>query len=322
MSTFKSYLNESKTKAEDIEKVIVNLWNGEKIVDDRYLYWIDTAKRVINYLEANGVSGIAKNVGRKKAPTTKQWQKYKKSKKDTPKTDIIIGKYKISIKVGSSQLIAAAKDEAMATFFNVIEKKKYDKLMINEIKDRVLNFSRGRTVLGSNPKKTSDPIIKEIDHFHKETQQYFKDMFKNNPQFMLSFIQEAISGEIKFGKSNYASANWILTIGKGDNGIIKFNKTNDPMLLSEIASRTSISVRFKSTSVKTKNALPNERNFWTVLMMVDKFKFKNESSMEIVSESKISRGIKKFLNSILSKLKLSVNKIFKFIGLEPIIKIK
>lgn len=307
----KEYLNESMTTTEDFEQTFVDFWNGKEIKDEKYIKWIELSAKVKLFMENKKFKGEAKRVGRKKESTSDKWKKYKKVAKDTPKTDIIIGDKKISIKIDTNQLVASAKDESLAIFYNVLKENNYDKMILEGLEQRLLKFDKGRTDKGTNPKNTTDEKIKEIDKFHKETQEFIKKMFSNNKDFFIDYIKEAMSGKIKFGKDSYASAEYILNLKK-DGSLIKINNVDDISYLNEVLNNTSISVRFKTMSYKAKNAKPGERTYFSVLGLIHTLK-----------EEKLDESIlNKVMEFIKNLLKKGIEKVFEFFNLEIEIEIK
>ena len=111
-------LVEGDTKAAfDMEKVIVSAAGGPKFVSELIPDSEEVGKKIASKL------GISNDGGRMPAnsyPASKEWAEYFKPGKPsgstlTPKTDIIIGKKRVSVKTGNAVLMSGEKKEATAT---------------------------------------------------------------------------------------------------------------------------------------------------------------------------------------------------------------
>ena len=98
---------------------------------------------VTKQLKAKGVTGKAKQIGRKTYPLTEEWKQYGTTNR-TPKTDIMIGADDISMKLKpSAMLMSGGKSEAQATFMNVVDNitSKPDlQTLIDRVKDEFEEF--------------------------------------------------------------------------------------------------------------------------------------------------------------------------------------
>ena len=96
--------------------------------------------------------GNAMGFGSKSASVSKFWKSHGGSN-PTPKTDIILNKNKISLKVGPAQLMSGGKEEAIATFYAAVDSlgRTLDRRnpVFAEVVDLFDGFTRGLTSQGT-----------------------------------------------------------------------------------------------------------------------------------------------------------------------------
>jgi hypothetical protein len=161
-----------------------------------------------------------KQLGSSTLATNKGWIGSNK----TPKTDMIYGNMKLSLKkVGDSQLMSAGKDETISTFEAAREKySEHDRekvqALIDNIKEKMNKMETAGTI--TKLKKLKEPIsakdqarIKDmvkLEGSAKELTDGMNEVFGSN-EFKQRFCWEAASGETKFEPSPDGIANWIVT---------------------------------------------------------------------------------------------------------------
>ncbi len=168
------------------------------------------------------------------------WTSYGGSNK-TPKTDMYTKTHNISLKKkGGSQLMSAAKGEAIATFYAALEymgsdrsnKKEIDSIMgqIEEGFDKVATtMSKEALDKLSKDKESQRNISPEdkaalekylsVENFHKELNKEIKDHlnFESNARFMEYFTFEAMSGRKKFASTQPVASTCIeFDVDKGN----------------------------------------------------------------------------------------------------------
>ena len=134
MFNFKNYLTEGSLKAEDYEAAIVvgfHKITGQKFDVEKSGVGAKTMSVLENNpaaLEAGEKIAIAvkkhfklgnvkaEQYGRAKSSLTGEWKKYGATD-TTPKTDILIGNKRLSLKIGMAQLMSGGKSESLATFY-------------------------------------------------------------------------------------------------------------------------------------------------------------------------------------------------------------
>tara|TARA_B100001093_G_scaffold444716_1_gene447925 strand:+ start:3471 stop:4973 length:1503 start_codon:yes stop_codon:yes gene_type:complete len=150
-----------------------------------------------------------------------------KGRNKTPKTDIMSGKSKISLKKsGGSQLMSAGQDEAISTFEAAMEtysqtNRKQVFQMIDDIQNKMGQMSEKGTIGAlekkiASGKKLSDKETKaaaELSVLNANTEELNKslnDVFQSL-DFKSHFCFEAATGNIKFEPTPAAAANVIVT---------------------------------------------------------------------------------------------------------------
>jgi hypothetical protein len=213
----------------------------------------------------------------------------------TPKTDVILGNKKISVKVGNSQLMSGGKNESLATFY-AAAKKVPGILKTKEAQDVIKTFDKfvegGYTKSGGvadNLKSGKDQIIKAGDEAHKEMATKLENLFNKSEAFKIAFAQEAMSGYEKFGPDSIASADWVLSTDK-NYGNPKIKSTQDDSYATKIADQMKLTVRFKSTSEKLKGEKTGRYRFWSVVSLIS-------------DPTKLKEGITDTIKSYVNKAK-------------------
>jgi len=283
--------------ATQIEKEIVRGINGEEVPDN--------ISKIIGYLHSVGVDGPARHIGSKKYSVTPEWAVYS-NKKSAPKTDIIIGDKKISVKSKNNfQIMDANKNELLALFYcsannTDILKSRLSKIIIDSIEKLTYNQISNSTV-GKSRKE--NPIIREADIIHKELRENIEHAFAINLMFKKNFIQEVLCGRYKFGSDSEASATHILLLSDDD---IIFSHINN-RIINMFMNKIDVDVSFSSRPVKGIGSA-GKYTYWSVVRMIV-----NDLSEKLLFEPK---RIKNIINHILS-LFVSIKHILYFIGLEP-----
>ena len=213
----------------------------------------------------------------------------------TPKTDVILGNKKISVKVGNSQLMSGGKNESLATFY-AAAKKVPGILKTKEAQEVISTFDKfvegGYTKSGGveqNLKSGKDKIIKAGDEAHKEMAIKLENLFNKSEAFKIAFAQEAMSGYQKFGPNSIASADWVLSTDK-NYGNPKLKSTQDDSYAAKIADQMKLTVRFKSTSEKLKGEKTGRYRFWSVVSLIS-------------DPTKLKEGITDTIKSYINKAK-------------------
>jgi len=260
---------------------------------------VDKAKQAITSLGLQkGKSARATGRTGEKATLTEFWRSQGASN-ITPKTDVILGNKKISVKVGNSQLMSGGKNESLATFY-AAAKKVPGILNTKEAKEVLKTFDKfvevGYTKSGgveAGLKSGKDKILSDGDKAHKEMSQKLESLFNKSPEFKIAFAQEAMSGYEKFGPTSPASADYVLSVSN-DLSNPKLHSTQDDAYASKIADQMKLTVRFKSSSEKLKGEKTGRYRFWSVVSLIS-------------DPTKLKEGIMDTIKSYVNKAKDFMN---------------
>ena len=271
---------------------------------------LNIAKLLIKQNSDIANQSFAYHFGRGSPKVTANWSKYgagKAAASRTPKTDLYIGKYNISLKIGAAQLMSGAREEALATFYNALEQTNLSNdPTVTECIDIIEQFTSGITngKTAQHIKNKTDNAIVDADAVHKQTMEKLRVLFETNEKFKLAFVKEAMSGHIKFGKESRASADWFL-VSDHNGSKVEFHSIDDDSYVKKVANTCSISVKMKSTSIRSKTAKPGDRRWWSALGLTTK-----DLSTSINEEVDLNEGIsailRKSINVVKQKFKVIV----------------
>lgn len=177
--------------------------------------WEDQAMRTGEAFRKELKIKELKQTGSSRATLSKTW----KGTNKTPKTDLIGGKHRISLKkAGGSQLMSAGKEEAistveaaMATFCQTPKGKREFAALLKSFEDNMIKMTeKGHmSQLRKNPK-----LKKEIEVADAKTLKINEDIEKyinNSLEFKSHFCWEAATGHGKFGQDTWPTATLIVT---------------------------------------------------------------------------------------------------------------
>jgi len=279
IEVFSKELTEDETKGEAtlFESALVKAWynlNNKEIPNDAAPKkdldalspkMIEDAENILKQNNLTGGSG-AKQLGSSSSPLSEFWKSHG-AVNTTPKTDIIIGDKKISLKVGPSQLMSGAGNELTATFYAALKNSpNVRKEIIDDITNTIKKvFVKGTTKSGNvrqAKQKGDDPILNIAVDKMGDLKKDIKNFFDNNPEFLTNFAYEAATGEEKFGGNN-GTADYILSISSNyKNG--KLHKI-DKSYAKELAGKMKLDISMKSGSQKLAGVKTGKYNYFTVL---------------------------------------------------------
>ena len=278
MLRFKEYLIEaSKVKAEDYEAAIVMGWyklankslpDDNAGITDKVLAKIQGNKKVLD--AGNAIASELLNLypalkkkeaeqyGRKKGELTTFWKgddpkfPHDGATDTTPKTDVLIGNMRFSVKIGIAQLMSAGKDETIATYYAALKNsnKKLQKdpqfTKVTGILELFVKSNRAPSKLRPIIKGKKNPIVNAAEAAHKDCMTELGTLFDNNKNFQLEFAREAMSGNMKFGKSDNAAAEWML-VSTHDGSKVQIHSVEDDTYCENIANKMRLQARFKTS---------------------------------------------------------------------------
>lgn len=334
MKSFTCYLKEDATEGAVFEEVIVSAWNGTTPPKTKNIP-NDAGPKIVDYLKSKGITGkTASKLPTKGVEVTKEWSKFWLPEKvpsstKTPKTDILIGSNRISLKMGAAQLMSGGVNESKATFYAALKSiGESDDALFNSIWQKMNNLTKGATAKGKvegELKSGKDEFLKKANDINNEVKVLLKNAFATNDEFRKEFVREAMTGEKKFGENSKAYAEYILSSDPSGNNPHLYEAT-DEEFLSKVARKTDVTVRFKSTSIKSKGVKTGEYRYWTVVALgVKKLEEEIEQHNGVYLTEGIISGIfqrvKNYLIPIFQKvyewLKMSVKNIIEFFELQP-----
>ena len=259
---------------------------------------LDLGKHIIDGIgltKAGGFMAATGTITKKKWPDeTPQWTGGNK----TPKTDIVLGDKKVSLKKGSSQLMSGGPDESKSTYRTAVENTTSFDLtnLATAVEDGIKNLlpstvgdfmggvdlqKKGGTVYKNTKQKKGklgdvapgtfdkDTVLKAADDHNQALKKKFAQLFANNIEFKKNFVYEAMTGAVKFDRGP-AAADWFLVVDF--DGTFEMNevKSADDPYVSTVLSKVKPDVKFKSTAVKkkidgVKNQKTGHYRFWSVV---------------------------------------------------------
>ena len=209
----------SKETPDEWERVSSKgLWSGSLVKQ---------AEKLADTFDKNGLPNLTQTGSGKGSKTiSKEWKEWG-GKNTTPKTDIMSGKKRVSLKkVGGSQVMSAKKEEGIATF-NAASMT-MGKNAPNDAR-KIVDFMQKSTLdlSGSGYKGTVTDLEKDLENakpsqmkrlkpFQDELKSVRKNgavltkqmvsLFNSNPTFKKHFVFEAATGQIKFGDKSISRA--------------------------------------------------------------------------------------------------------------------
>ena len=286
-----------------LDKLAGRKWNESDEWDRFGKYWGDWEEQAMKTAEAfRSELGIKelKQTGSSRATLSKVWRGINK----TPKTDLLGGKERISLKkAGGSQLMSASKDEAistveaaMGTYCTTPKGKKEFAGLLQSFEDNLIKLSvKGQvSTLRKNPE-----LAQEFEIADAKTAKINEDIEKyinSSIGFKSHFCWEAATGHTKFGQDTWPTATLIVTF-KGGGGIEHSLKLDSPERAGKyLAKGNNFYVSFKSSgssapylSLRSKN-IPKSK-------IVDNY---IPSFAEIIAEETRNSGL--FLSEDLQQL--------------------
>jgi len=349
MQSFNQFLTEA-LKAEDYEAAIVMGWYElhERELDNKSgisAKTIETIKKnpqaqeagrkIAEYIlknNSNLAGAQAEQYGRASTKLTKFWTSYGASNK-TPKTDILIGNMRFSLKIGMAQLMSGGKSESMATFYAALknsqqtlsEDPQFKK--VNEILEGFVEASLAPGQLRGIIKSGENEVVNAGEAAHKQCMAEMGKLFEQSREFKIAFAREAMSGFEKFGENADAAAEYML-VASHDGSSVKIKSVYDDEYCASIADKMKLQARFKTSSRKLKGKKTGEYNFWSVIsLIVDAMDedVQAYNNGEILTEIKFFRNLTSKVKGFLSKtwnkasafFKKGAFAMMKFLGAEP-----
>ena len=347
MISFKQYsIHEAQTTAAfEMEKVIVAAAGGPNYTPKDKRISPDVGKKIVNDLKLSGKGVMPANI----YDVTGQWAQYFPNRKvpgatKTPKTDLIIGNKRISLKTGKgAQLMSGGKSEATATFYAACRTGnipidgaiKTLEGYFKEMMSTTMPDVKGNAAELVKNKKSE--LINKTNEIHQRFKKDLRTTFARNPKFAYAFTYEAMTGVQKFGGKSPAAAQYFLvTPWSGDPADIH-DAFRDKGYVKKIASQVVPEARFKSTSQRLRDprtGATKKTGFYSIYSAVG-LGIKNMTEQleslegEILSEAlfdkirKIWSKFKNYMKRVWEQAKRWIGnnwqRLIQFLGLEPVI---
>ena len=349
--SYKRMLTEA-LKAEDYEAAIVMGWyelherelDNKSGINAKVVETIkknpaaqEAGRKIANYILKNNPSlagADAEQYGRASTKLTSFWTLYGATNK-TPKTDILIGDMRFSLKIGVAQLMSGGKAESTATFYAAL-KNSDDTLVtttqfqnVSGVVDSFVEASVAPGQLRGIIKSGQNEIVNKGEAAHKECMAEMSKLFEQSREFKIAFAREAMSGFEKFGAKDNAAAEYML-VATHDGGTVSIHSVYDDAYCEKIADAMKLQARFKTSSRKLKGRKTGEYNYWSVISLIV-----NAMNEEIIAQgdllteasfiSKVTRKLRGFFSRTWKKItgffKKSASNMMSYLGLEPNVKV-
>jgi hypothetical protein len=246
---------EKEIRPEDYEDAICAMWNEKHDYSYNFDYnqmIEDQAIAIVDRLE-NKIRATAKAqpYGRVIMPDVSDfWHEHTNRPDRTPKTDLIIGDYKISLKMGEKTQLASPKvvnAEGEALFFHAVERSNLEDEIVQKFRDWFTFDEEGISKLGAS---TKEIVAKGEEYFkanQRELTKDIKEIIKNNKEFAFHFVEETMSGDRKFenvGGAEEGVAEYVLVCEYDGSAIVMHDISKS--YVNKIADQVEIYVAWKS----------------------------------------------------------------------------
>ena len=283
-------------------------------------------------------------------PASKEWNKYFAPGKArgstlTPKTDIIIGKKKVSVKTGDAVLMSGEAKEAKATFYTAMDNTGTVSDAVKKLRNHIDNLlpSTDMTKYGIKGSKTDlvkagkfaeVEILKKADDAHKAFKEDMRKVFANSPQFAREFTFEAMTGKVKFGDNDGTADHFLVTDKEGLRPTMHKVTSSSDAYVGKIMKLVKPDVTFKSGSKKVKiDGVEQKTGFYTFwsavkvgVKMIMEEEIRNadlltEGIIDVIKRgfSKAINWMKNFFSKIYKSISTSYKKLLEFMVLEPVV---
>jgi len=258
---------------------------------------LDLGKKIIQDIGLSGKGGYMAPTG---TITTKTWNngdpQWMGGNK-TPKTDIVLGDKKVSLKKGSSQLMSGGPAESLSTYRAAVEQTDNFNLegLAQEIEEGIQNLLPSTVsdfMGGADLQKTGgavyqdtkrqkgkiadveagtfdkNTVLKNADTHNLKLKKQFAQLFANNIEFKKNFVFEAMTGKVKFD-DGIGAADWFLVVDFDGSSEFHQVTSSQDSYVGTILAKVKPDVKFKSTAVKKKidgkDTKTGFYRFWSVV---------------------------------------------------------
>lgn len=255
----------NKIRAIDYENAIVEVWNGQKISKSQLQ---EPVEKIVEQLKGQIKQDLdAEHTGALKLDKnalSEFWQKGIKRPDTTPKPDLNIGdeEYKISLKIGFAAQLCSSKiigGEGYKLIVNSLNKSGVNEKIKRDIEEMISKRDTNYVLAKGSKKDYEKNTKSKIVEYHEQLTEMLNEA-SETPLFKQSFIEEAMTGNVKF-KDGRGKANYMLS-APYDGSSINFKKISQVDFMS-IAKQVRLYVAFKSGA---SGSMP-----WSVVRAEQKF---------------------------------------------------
>jgi hypothetical protein len=207
-------------KSQKMESAFVEVWNNQKLT---YPDMEEYAKLVVATIrEKLQLTSLAKLIADIQIPVSPFWKEYVPQVKTAlPKTDIMIEKWKLSMKWRQNHLIfQGGEGETLGSFYAALEDNQED---FRSYVDEVI---RKHASILKNVSMANQNMIDAITNKQEPIRQSLQEFFDTNKDFQTSLLREILSGNKKFGDNKIAVANSMLLYDASNSIIFPLTKDN------------------------------------------------------------------------------------------------
>ena len=287
----------------------------------------EEAQEVVDFLRGKIPPNVTAQHRLEARPSvTSSWTTAGGGKNNEPKTDLMIGDYRISLKKsGGSQLVSSKQGDTSALVATAL-----DQLIQNgelssergEIEAAIMKMgdfkvhNTKRELLKGKTANDEDvlPDILELENdVHKKLDRIMKDLFKKDI-FKNHLVFEAATGSRKFGAKSTSTSDWLLVFG----GHIKWHPMKNPNDIGFLTKSTSVRVAWKSS----KNEKTGIRSLYSSLRVDVKEALREYEGLSLNENmlTNIYNKIKNLVSRAWNKVKkwvfATANNFMQFFGIE------
>jgi hypothetical protein len=317
------------------EIAIVNAWNKSVGVDKRIPMQYEEIAKAGEEIVVKLKPMIKKKVEAvytgplKMSDVSKYWKLYADNPDKTPKTDILIDGYRISLKMGNAANLCSGKairGEGQALVFNALDKSKdvSDKLR-NELQEWFKVDKSGKSKIGTGP----EVVLHGREEFainHKKMNETLNKIVESSQDFSLIFVSEAMTGERKFEEvsdAEHGIANYMLAASM-DGSKVLLHPADNKEYVNKISKQVKIYVSWKTSGTGRtdaslwggiKNLLGNKKEESTSYSIKSLIEYANSIGIdtEVLNEG-IFDVFGKIWNTIVAIIKKGISYLLKFLG--------
>jgi len=335
------------TAAFDMESIILSAAGGPKFTSKLIPNSDKVGEQIARKLKLKGLGGsMPKSV----YPASPAWKEYfapakPKGSTLTPKTDIIIGKKRISVKTGDAVLMSGEKKEASATFYAAMNNTGTIDDAVKKLMSHIdnllpstdmtkYNIKGNKTQLEKAGKFAQIEILRKADEAHQAFKEDMRTVFANSPKFAQEFVFEAMTGKVKFDNNDGTADHFLVTDFKGMKPTIHEVVNSSDDYVTKIMKYVNPDVSFKSAQKQTtKDGVKTKTGYYTFfsavkvgIKMVMEEEIKNgnlltEGVLDIIKRgfTKAVSWVKNFFKKIKQFIGKSYKKLLQFMDMEPIV---